>query len=65
VTVDLDEVYRRRARALLGDLMFEHCRQVASAAPPPTEQQQQAIGRIFGPALSRISSTQRKQTRAA
>lgn len=55
---DRDEMYRRQARSVLGDAMFEHCRKVALDAPPPTPQQLAAIGRIFGPGMRRLTQSE-------
>jgi len=53
---DRDEFYRARARAVLGDAMFEHCRQVALSAPAPSPEQVAVIGRIFGPGMRRLAA---------
>lgn len=53
--VDRNEIYRQQARELLGDAMFEHCRQVALDAPAPTSEQLATVGRIFGPGVRRIA----------
>lgn len=55
--------YEARARAVLGDELFESCVRAAEQAPEPTATQIETIARIFGPPLRRLAREAQAKTK--